>query len=499
MFQKIRILSRKSTLSKIQAETVGKTISNLYPNLKIDYDFIKTKADKNLNLNISQPNINDIGIFTNEVSKKISSGKFDLGIHSWKDYPIVENKNSNITATIFREDMRDILFLKKNINHNIKIMTSSPRRRFALKNNLKNIIPLNLKGIEFKNLRGNIYTRIKKFINDESDGLVVAKAAIDRLLKYDISNSSIKKEIIFCLNNYHVIVLPLSMFPTTPGQGALGIEVNKKNDKMKKILNEINNKSVFNNVSKEREILSQYGGGCNLELGISVWKENNRTIKSIYGRTDDGEIIKSYNIINEKIQNKKKVSKNNIFPKNLTESKIFNREQLNSNKKIELIKNSYIYISRYNTLDSKPKLDHSNIVITSGMKSWFHASKLGYWIHGTTDGLGEEKINKNFNFFDKDQYFKLSYKDKENTKNTIETYNLTNPKFPLGFEKRKFFFWMSFIAFREAISQYPEILNKNHSCGMGNSYKKIKNIIPDSKKLTCYLSYEDWKKDILND
>ena len=62
-----------------------------------------------------------------------------------------------------------------------------------------------------------------------------------------------------------------------------------------------------------------------------------------------------------------------------------------------------------------------------------------------------------------------------------------------------FFFWMSFIAFREAISQYPEILNKNHSCGMGNSYKKIKNIIPDSKKLTCYLSYEDWKKDILND
>ena len=222
MFQKIRILSRKSTLSKIQAETVGKTISNLYPNLKIDYDFI-----------------NDIGIFTNEVSKKISSGKFDLGIHSWKDYPIVENKNSNITATIFREDMRDILFLKKNINHNIKIMTSSPRRRFALKNNLKNIIPLNLKGIEFKNLRGNIYTRIKKFINDESDGLVVAKAAIDRLLKYDISNSSIKKEIIFCLNNYHVIVLPLSMFPTTPGQGALGIEVNKKNDKMKKILNEI--------------------------------------------------------------------------------------------------------------------------------------------------------------------------------------------------------------------------------------------------------------------
>ena len=108
MFQKIRILSRKSTLSKIQAETVGKTISNLYPNLKIDYDFIKTKADKNLNLNISQPNINDIGIFTNEVSKKISSGKFDLGIHSWKDYPIVENKNSNITATIFREDMRDI-------------------------------------------------------------------------------------------------------------------------------------------------------------------------------------------------------------------------------------------------------------------------------------------------------------------------------------------------------------------------------------------------------
>ena len=58
---------------------------------------------------------------------------------------------------------------------------------------------------------------------------------------------------------------------------------------------------------------------------------------------------------------------------------------------------------------------------------------------------------------------------------------------------------MSFIAFSEAISQFPEILYRNHSCGMGNTYKKIKKLIPDPQKLTCHLSYNHWKKDILDD
>lgn len=500
MFQKIKILSRKSTLSKIQAKTVGQKILSIYPNIKIDFHYIKSKADKDLNLNISQPNINGVGLFTNEVSKKISTGEFDLGIHSWKDYPIIDNESTNIRATIFREDMRDILFLKKNISQNIKILTSSPRRRFALENNLKKLIPINLNNISFKDLRGNIYTRTNKFIHDDSaDGLVVAKAAIDRLLKNDSLDSKLVKQIHFCLKKYHAIILPLSIFPTTPGQGALGIEINKKNHKLNEILDQLNEKSVFNNVNKERKILSKYGGGCNLELGISIWQKNNKTIKSIYGRTDKGEIIKSYETIDKKNKYKEKISKKNIFPVDLSENKIFKRKQLNNNNKIELIKNSYIYVTRNNTLNSKPVFNDSNVIITSGMKSWTHAIKLGYWINATTDGLGESEIKKNFDFFNKGRTYKLTYYDKKNSSNTISTYKLINPKFPSGFQKRKFFFWMSFIAFSEAISQFPEILYRNHSCGMGNTYKKIKKLIPDPQKLTCHLSYNHWKKDILDD
>ena len=196
MFQKIKILSRKSTLSKIQAKTVGQKILSIYPNIKIDFHYIKSKADKDLNLNISQPNINGVGLFTNEVSKKISSGEFDLGIHSWKDYPIIDNESTNIRATIFREDMRDILFLKKKISQNIKIMTSSPRRRFALENTYK-----------FKPLNSNInkigilnFNFLREFMLNNKSVLITGGTGSfgKKFLEVTLANvPSVKKIIIF--------------------------------------------------------------------------------------------------------------------------------------------------------------------------------------------------------------------------------------------------------------------------------------------------------------
>ena len=143
MKENITIISRRSTLAKIQAKLVGKTIKSKYPEIKIEYSWIKTVGDINQKLDIS--NGSSMGFFTSDISKKVISSVNIIAVHSWKDYPILDNGYSNIYATIDRADMRDVLILKKYLKNlkNIKtlrIMTSSPRRRYALNTYLKNLI-----------------------------------------------------------------------------------------------------------------------------------------------------------------------------------------------------------------------------------------------------------------------------------------------------------------------------------------------------------------------
>ena len=88
---------------------------------------------------------------------------------------------------------------------------------------------------------------------------------------------------------------------------------------------------------------------------------------------------------------------------------------------------------------------------------------------------------------------KLTFKNEFTTNsNSIDLYELKEPNFPADIEERDNFFWMSPYAFKIAINLYPSILKKHHSCGMGNTFDQIKEIIKDEKYLTPYLSYEHW-------
>ena len=131
------------------------------------------------------------GVFTNDLRDELINNKCDLIVHSWKDLPIEVGDKTQIAATLKRADKRDILFLKKNKkmdSKKITILCSSPRRQYNLENFIENYLPQKFDEVCFENIRGNIPTRFKKFLEDpNSDGFIVAKAAIDRLL----SNNSV--------------------------------------------------------------------------------------------------------------------------------------------------------------------------------------------------------------------------------------------------------------------------------------------------------------------
>ena len=121
-------------------------------------------------------------------------------------------KGTKISATIKRADKRDMFFIKKESlgKQKLSILSSSPRRE----KNLSLFLPLALpfeSNISFKDVRGNIHTRLKKLIEGNDDGLVVAKAAIERLIELnDDEFFDDKKELLKIIKNLKWMVLPIS-------------------------------------------------------------------------------------------------------------------------------------------------------------------------------------------------------------------------------------------------------------------------------------------------
>ena len=121
-----------------------------------------------------------------------------------------------IAGTLPRADQRDILFLKKNnflkikLSNKISILSSSPRRVYNLEEFSKNYLPFKLKEIKFVNIRGNIPTRFKKFIEGPEDSFVLAKAALDRLLNNNLEEFKLLADLI---KNYIAKCLWKPIFP----------------------------------------------------------------------------------------------------------------------------------------------------------------------------------------------------------------------------------------------------------------------------------------------
>ena len=503
MLKKIKIVSRNSPLAKIQALKVGNAILTKFPTIDIIYCSKQSDGDLNPNQKLYSGNTTT-GLFTHNISASISNEEFDIGVHSWKDIPIEPAFNTSIFGTIERGDMRDMLFLKKGSltnlsNGNLNIFTSSPRRKYLSQKKLSNFLPFDNSELNFIDIRGNIETRLKKFFESNVDGILIAKTAIDRLLSKDYS--SVEKEKHNKIKKYmqssRWMILPLSWFPTAPGQGAIGIEIHKSNAEAQKIVKQINNEKVFNDVSDEKKILSKYGGGCHQKIGVSIWRNKGLKLMSVCGETETGETLDNYEIINQKNANKNDGLKiSDAFPVNENEKRVFVREDIDSFQKISEIKDSLFYISRKNVLDNKPKIHDSNLIWTSGLQSWLKAAQSGYWVNGSSESFGETTDFRINSFVNSEmKKYKLSHsKSDSSNMDLIPVYKLEHRKKTSNISNKTHFYWMSSFAFDFYVNEYPEIKSKNHACGPGKTYDHILKVLKNSENLTKYLSYEDWKK-----
>lgn len=498
----IKIISRKSDLAIIQACLVGDAIKDRKSDMSIEYLYKDTRGDIDLTTPLSQ--LPEIGVFTSDLRESLLNEEADIAVHSWKDLPINLTKGTKIIGTLPRADMRDIIFFKKkNLdkiekNKTLNLLTSSPRREYNLNTFLKNALPYKIEKISFDNIRGNIPTRLNKYFFGDADGIVLAKAALDRLLN---NNTDLSKDIRKILDSSNWLIPPLSENPCAPAQGAIAIEVKDGRDDIINLIREINDTETFESVQIERNILSSYGGGCHQKIGVSYEKRDFGDVLTLKGITDDNISLNQRKIERKEESNNSwyNIDLNKIYPSDLKNYNFFSRNNLKDHiEDISSLRNKNILASRANVLDGKIKIDSSNILWSSGVKTWFQLVKKGYWVNGSFDSLGENE--ENLKFIANNDWVKLTHKDSLDSfiNDRLFTYRLTKNKITEDLSEKTHFYWMSGSAFEYAIEQFPIILEKFHSCGPGNTYEIIKKNVTEDR-IKIFLSYEDWKNGITNE
>ena len=268
---KIRIATRTSPLALLQTNQVISLIESAEPSSVCEIIPIESEGDLTeapLHL------IGGKGLFVSKLEAALSNGDADIAVHSLKDVPAILDPKFSIAATLSREDPSDAILLKDGITFNdlgknSRIGTSGPRRKsqmLAMHPDL-DIIPV----------RGNIQTRINKIVSENLDGLIVAKAALNRL-KIHYPNMHIFSE--------------KQMLPAA-AQGAIGIEVHVSQIQsgILEMLNMINCQKTFTATKIERDIVAALEGSCLSPISALVKAQDSRLHLQVRVSNQDGSII----------------------------------------------------------------------------------------------------------------------------------------------------------------------------------------------------------------
>lgn len=257
---KIKIGTRKSKLALAQTQMVADRICEVFPETKIQIINISTTGDKILNKPLAA--IGGKGVFVSEIENALINGEIDIAVHSAKDLPLRLENGLEISGVLNRGNYRDVLVTKSGISidnrSDFVIGTGSLRRRL----NFKKLHP----NVTFKDIRGNVDTRLKKLENGEYDGIILAAAGLERL-GYDTDN------------RFSLTYFDYNDFLPAPCQGIIAIE-SRINDFVTPVINKINDTNTFYSFETERYILKLLNADCGMPLGVySFIKDDKITVK----------------------------------------------------------------------------------------------------------------------------------------------------------------------------------------------------------------------------
>ena len=276
---KIRIATRRSKLAMVQTLWVKEELERNIPNIEVTIEAMATQGDKILDVALAK--IGDKGLFTKELETQMLQDKADIAVHSLKDLPTNLPDGLTLGCITEREDPSDALVInKKNESYKLEnlpsgsiVGTSSLRRLAQLKFNYPNLI--------FKDIRGNVITRLEKLDSGEFDCIILAAAGLKRLGFESRIHQLIPSQI-----SLHAV-----------GQGALGIECKSDNQDVLNIIQVLTHEETSKRCLAERSFLRELEGGCQVPIGVNSGIKNNQIfLTGMVASIDGKKLIKDQSI-----------------------------------------------------------------------------------------------------------------------------------------------------------------------------------------------------------
>jgi hydroxymethylbilane synthase len=239
----LRLGTRRSALATTQSEWVADLIRE--HGHAVELVEIVTEGDTSA---ASLSSLGGTGVFAAALRRALLSGEVDLAVHSLKDLPTAPEPGLVVAAVPRREDPRDVLVSSDGrtlaeLGEGAVIGTGSPRR-------MAQLAALGM-GWSFKDIRGNVDTRIG-FVHDGAlDAVVLARAGLARLGR---------------LAEVAEVLDPLQVLPA-PGQGALAVECRADDPVTLGVLSVLEDADTRACVTAERAVLAALEAGCSAPIG----------------------------------------------------------------------------------------------------------------------------------------------------------------------------------------------------------------------------------------
>ena len=243
---KFIIGTRGSQLAQIYTEKVINHLKKV-SSTHIETKKIVTSGDENQKDRLS--NIGGKGLFSKKIEIELINNNIDIAVHALKDMPSIETEGLITNFYLKRNSPNEIFISNNNINFqdlkpNSIIGTSSYRREYQLKSIRSDL--------DYKLIRGNVDTRIKKLENGDYDAILLSKAGIEALgLTNKITHEFNTEELIPCA-----------------GQGIIAIQCRENDQEIINILEKINDDQSRIIANAERKILKILEGDCDTAVGV---------------------------------------------------------------------------------------------------------------------------------------------------------------------------------------------------------------------------------------
>ena len=271
----VRIGSRKSQLALVQTHWVQAELSRAFPDITFEVSTMETQGDKILDVALSK--IGDKGLFTQELEDDMLSGDIDFAVHSLKDLPTNLPDGLQLGCVTEREDPADAMVVHK--KHQDKQLDTLPADAVIGTSSLRRLAQLrhHFPHFKFKDIRGNVNTRLRKLDDGEYDAIILAAAGLNRLEMSDRIHQ----------------ILPANISLHAVGQGALGIECRTADEDILSLLQVLEHEPTAQRCYAERAFLRELEGGCQVPIGVNtVIDKGALTLSGIVASLDGQQMIK---------------------------------------------------------------------------------------------------------------------------------------------------------------------------------------------------------------